>query len=168
MSGNKTYAWEGMRENMVNKKIVIIATILAIVIVGAIVGYGITSLQKAEYTFNDKVADNDNNTVVDEGKYTINNTIDENVTDSNVVDENTTEQNIISTELNNSTASETSEDKAKTLAKKKWGEEDKSVYYYVEEQLSQNVYVVSVRSQETTADLIDYEVNIETEEVTEY
>ena len=156
---------------MVNKKLVIIITIIAIIVVGAIVGYGIMSLQETEYTF-DEVP---NNTIGDEENSIANNTVDENVVDENVVDENATDENLAqqntTTESNdNSASSEDPEEVAKSLAEQKWKEEgqNQEVYYYVEEQLSDNVYVISVRSKDTTAVLIDYEVNIETEEVSEY
>lgn len=156
---------------MVNKKLVIIITIIAIIVVGAIVGYGIMSLQETEYTF-DEVS---NNTIGDEENSIANNTVDENVVDENVVDKNATDENLAqqntTTESNdNSASSEDPEEVAKSLAEQKWKEEgqNQEVYYYVEEQLSDNVYVISVRSKDTTAVLIDYEVNIETEEVSEY
>ena len=57
------------------------------------------------------------------------------------------------------------EDKAIELAKKEWGKDDNTVYYYVEEQVSDNVYLISVRDQSTTQDLLTYKVNIKRKSV---
>jgi glucan-binding YG repeat protein len=171
--------------NMVNKKIVVIATIIAILIVGTIVGINIKSLQKTEYTFDDKVSDNENlvennndlensidneetdpseNEKEQENEQENENTTTEGINEENVIDTNTTNKET----TNNETTNKTSEEKAMNLAKTKWGKDDDSVYYYLEEQLSDNIYIISVRSKETTARLMDYQVNLETGEVSEY
>lgn len=161
---------------MVNKKVVIIITILAIIVVALIIWYGVSLLQNTEYTFEEVSADGnlideeeiDDNTVLDEEETT---TTDDSDDEDSLTDENTTSQQSTSSDTSSSdTASEDPEDVAKSFAEDAWAEEglNQSVYYYVEEQLSDNVYVISVRSQDTTATLITYQVNIATGEVSEY
>ena len=54
-------------------------------------------------------------------------------------------------------------EEALELAKEECGEDD-SVYYTIDNQ-AENIYNISVRSKETTATLIEYEVNVNTQEV---
>ena len=155
---------------MVNKKAVLIATVIAIVVVIIAVIIGVNALDDLDYSF-ETVETNE----VQEENTTEENTIEEETDSSeeNVVEENTTEEtnttesNEVVEETSIDDSTESDEDIAKNLAEEKWGEDD-SVYYYVEEELSDGVYLVSVRSQETTETLEEYEVNVETEEVSEY
>ncbi len=155
---------------MVNKKVVIIITILAIIVVALIVWYGVTLLQNTDYTFEQVSATSE----VDEN-LTNNNTIDDNSIDENTVNnnnnvtENTSSQQN-TTETNSSTSESDPEDIAIILAQETWEEteQNQDVYYYVEGELSENVYMVSIRSKETTEALIYYEVNVDTSEVSEY
>ena len=162
---------------MVNKKVVIISTIIFILIVGAIVGIKIKKLDNTENIISEekpKVSDVQNNNIENN---IVNNTIN-NETKNEIVNkvENTTKNTTISENtVKNTSVSETKtndnltgEEKAKKLAKDKWGKNDDSVYYYVEEKLSENEYIVSVRDSDTTVSLMDYKINIKTEEISEY
>jgi len=53
------------------------------------------------------------------------------------------------------------------LVRKKWGENDDTVYYFVEEQLSDDIFIISVRDQATTEDLSSYKVDINKKSVKE-
>ena len=156
---------------MVNKKVVIIATTIAIIIVSAIFYLSIRRFGKIEYTFNEVKESN----VINEKKISEQNSTEENTTDENsTVESNTIENNTIknsTTEENTSVeqkVEKTGKDLAVELAKDKWGKEDNSVYYYIEEQKSDNKYIVSVRNKDTTARIIDYEVDIQNKTVEEY
>ena len=162
---------------MVNKKVVIISTIIFILIVGAIVGIKIKKLDNTENIISEekpKVSDVQNNNIENN---IVNNTIN-NETKNEIVNkvENTTKNTTISENtVKNTSVSETKtndnltgEEKAKKLAKDKWGKNDDSVYYYVEEKLSENEYIVSVRDSDTTVSLMDYKINIKKEEISEY
>ena len=148
---------------MVNKKVVIIMTIISICIVGIIIGISVKSFGKAEYTFNE--------VSIEENKNTTKNTVDikekENVVSENVNTENTTVENSGDKEKTDENKEKSGKDLAFDLAKKEWGE-DEDVYFYLEEQLSDSVYIVSVRDKNTTKGILDYEINIKTKEVSEY
>lgn len=146
---------------MVNKKVVIIATTIAIIIVSAIFYLSIRRFGKIEYTFNEVKESN----VINEKKISEQNSIEENNTsENNTIKNSTTEENT-SVEQK---VEKTGKDLAVELAKDKWGKEDNSVYYYIEEQKSDNKYIVSVRNKDTTARIIDYEVDIQNKTVEEY
>ena len=162
---------------MVDKKAVIIVTIISLVIVGLLMYMGLHG-KDSENTVTETVQNNTS----------ITNTINEILTDNEKNVENTTENTEENTEKENiseqenKTENETTdenkassnseqekkenpEDIAISLVKKKWGEKDDSVYYYVEDKIAENVYLVSVRSSETTEDLGEYKVNIKSKKV---
>lgn len=60
------------------------------------------------------------------------------------------------------------EEKAIRIAKKEYGVDDSTVSYAIDQELSDNVYVVVVRNTSTTAAIIYYEVNVLTGEISEY
>ncbi len=100
----------------------------------------------------------------------------ENATDSNASEENIAEdENALEKDENSQEneiaddqeEKETGKEKAIALAKKKWGQDDSSVTYKVEEHKG-NEYQVSVNDKKTTAALAWYKVNIKTGEVSEY
>lgn len=163
---------------MVNKKVVIISTIIAILIVGVIVGIKIKKLDNVQEIISEEKPKNtvvqnnvientviNNNVISNETKNEVENTI----TNTNTTK---TENSVKNTSVSNSEVKTdeklTGEEKAKQLAKDKWGKTDDNVYYYVEDKLSENEYIVSVRDSDTTVSLMDYKVNIKTEEITEY
>lgn len=169
---------------MVNKKIVIIVTIIAIILVSGIVYISLNRESQEQYTFSEETVENqvknnvENDTNKDEKEE---NVVEENKIDDEIESENETENKvddeIEENEVANTTSDEkeddkkdeteklTSEDKAIDLVKKEWGENDNTVYYYVEEQVSDNVYIISVRDQATTQDLSIYRVDVSSESV---
>ena len=150
---------------MVNKKIVIIATLIALITVGLIVAIGIKSIGKGESSFNILNETNSETKKSEENENGFKHDEEINNMKENQVDENNIQENSIS---ESDTKEKEGKDIAIDLAKKEYGESDDSVYYYVEEKISDDVYIISVRNRETTAGIIDYEINIKTEEVSEY
>lgn len=164
---------------MVNKKIVIICTIIALVIVGAIVGIKIKDFKEKEYV--NENTENKKNTIVVQN--TVKNEVqEENTIEANETAENTAEKTEVKgeEELNNgnsenknstknqdtSTSSnddENTDETALGLVKKEWGE-DNTVYYTIDDQ-KDNIYTVSVRSKSTTEQLAEYEVNVKDKSV---
>lgn len=159
---------------MVNKKIVIICSIIALIIVGGIVGLQIKKLNEIE-NVGEVQETAEQNTSVNQNLATsteTENAENENE-EQNITQENTSEQNQIKGEeekeqeqteentANTSNAEETTENKnlsAIDLAKKQWGEDD-SVYYTIDHQ-SNEIYTISVRSKSTTEQLAEYEVDV--------
>ena len=160
---------------MVNKKVVILVSILSIVITGAIVYFSLKPLLNIKYSFGDEEYESKTSII---GNKTQENIVEnkneiEDETNIEVEENNTSETNKISEKENNNTtptsdSKKTGKELALELAKKEWGENDISVYYYIEEKKSEDVYIISVRNRETTAGMIDYEVNIKTGKVEEY
>ena len=162
---------------MVNKKAVIISTIIALIVAILIIFVNIRNLRNVEETIadvpensNELVEENTTNTENNLSNDVANNTVNDSIDEEENTVENTSTTN---TQSNTSTVNEDNEnsdaeDVAIQLAKEEWGEDNEDVYYYIEENLSENVYVVSVRDKNTTATLANYEVNIETEQVSEY
>ena len=167
---------------MVNKKIVIIVTIIAIIVVAGIVYFSLNIEAQNQYTFSEQNVENQvendaqNNTIVKE------NSTKEDVSeekeeekeekeDKQEVEENQvskTETNEVEEEEKEQAEKLDNKDTAIELAKKEWGENDNTVYYYVEEQVSDNVYIISVRDNSTTQDLLTYKVNVNKKSVEEY
>ena len=157
---------------MVNKKVVIICSIIALIIVGGIVGIQIKKLNEIENV--GEVQDTaKQNTSVNQNSATSNETENTENEEQNITQENTSEQNQIKGEeekeqeqteentANTSNTEETAENKnlsAIDLAKKQWGEDD-SVYYTIDHQ-SNEIYTISVRSKSTTEQLAEYEVDV--------
>lgn len=162
---------------MVNKKAVIISTIIALIVAILIIFVNIRNLRNVEETIadvpensNELLEENTTNTENNLSNDVANNTVNDSIDEEENTVENTSTTN---TQSNTSTVNEDNEnsdaeDVAIQLAKEEWGEDNEDVYYYIEENLSENVYVVSVRDKNTTATLANYEVNIETEQVSEY
>lgn len=162
---------------MVNKKAVIISTIIALIVAILIIFVNIRNLRNVEETIadvpensNELLEENTTNTENNLSNDVANNTVNDSIDEEENTVENTPTTN---TQSNTSTVNEDNEnsdaeDVAIQLAKEEWGEDNEDVYYYIEENLSENVYVVSVRDKNTTATLANYEVNIETEQVSEY
>ena len=166
---------------MVNKKLVIIVTIIAIIVVAGIVYFSLNIEAQDKYTFSEQNVENQaqnnvkNNTVIEE------NSTKEEVSDEEKEDDKSKKEDKQEVEENKASEPETNEedvkkeepqkldgkDKAIELAKKEWGENDNTVYYYVEEQVSDNVYIISVRDNSTTQDLLTYKVNVNKKTVEE-
>ena len=170
---------------MVNKKVVIIATILIVLIVGIIVGIKIKDFKNIIGDFieentidsNANVSENDEtnsieNTTENSENNITNTTSDDEQNNENIDNEKNTSslENDVGAGNNPSSDSgkEGNEEKALNLARNQWGENDNNVYYYVEEKVSDDVFIISVRDKNTTMSLADYEVDIKSEEVSEY
>lgn len=155
---------------MVNKKIVIISSIVALIIVGTIVGLKIQKFKTNEninYEQTNSAQNIVNNTES-------NNEIKENTNTQNEVSSNIIEQNQIkgeeeiksnnSEEKTNNTSNNEIENEENTdeiainLVKKQWGKDD-TVYYTIDNQKN-DTYTISVRSKSTTEQLAEYDVNI--------
>ena len=157
---------------MVNKKVVIVCSIIALIIVGGIVGIQIKKLNEIENV--GEVQDTaKQNTSVNQNLATSNEMENTGNEEQNIIQENTSEQNQIKgeeekeqepTEENTANTSNTEEMaennnlSAIDLAKKQWGEDD-SVYYTIDHQ-SNEIYTISVRSKSTTEQLAEYEVDV--------
>lgn len=143
---------------MVNKKIVIICSIIALILVIGIVLIQI-KMWKAEY---DKLGKEEQN---------INTNVTNNISTENKVENasstNTqTGENVTNVKGEEEVQEETDEgeNQAKELVKKEWGEKDTTVYYTVDDK-SGDIYTVSVRSKTTTVQLAEYEVNMVTGDI---
>ena len=159
---------------MINKKIVIICSIITLVIVGAIVGIKIKNFkdtQNAMGKTNDSQISNNkinNENIISKE----NNETTENQT--NDVAENTSSQEQVKGEeetkpevpenaTQNTTADnnkeENSDEAAVNLVKQEWGTDDTTVYYTIDTK-SNDTYIISVRSKSTTEQLAEYEVDL--------
>lgn len=155
---------------MVNKKAVIISTIVFLIIVALLIFVNVKSLQDeknqtVEVLSEIEETDNVNNN--------IDNVIENEIDNSTSEEENAVVNNSVTNSASSTTSVENDEDSsdlediAIQLAEDEWGD-DENVYYYIEEKLLENVYVVSVRDKSTTATLANYKINVETEEVSDY
>ena len=154
---------------MVDKKIVVIASIIAIIIVGAIICIKLKLNQNTNETYINIVSEKSiqNTAPNNEQKpQEVENAVLEEVEEHTVTEE--PENSVEGNTSQNDVQEASGEDKAKELAQKEWGKSDDTVYYYLEEKISDNVYIISVRNKETTASLMDYEINIQTGSVEEY
>ncbi len=152
---------------MVNKKVVLIMSILTIIITGIIVYFSLKPLQNIKYTFGDEEFESKTSII----NSNVENIKDDEKTDSKEKEANEEEKKSSDSKENKSTEPEvkkTGKELAVEMAKKEWGESDTSVYYYVEEKKSEDIYIISVRNRETTVGMMDYEVNIKDGTVEEY
>lgn len=140
---------------MVNKKIVIICTIIALIITEVIVTFEIRKFKKEDYAQEENYTYKQNN---ENENQIINELQDKNIITDNVqtntqsennnTQSNETPQSTYQGEEETKEETENGESKALKLAQEEWGEDD-TVYYTVDNQ-SGNVYVISVRSKITT------------------
>lgn len=156
---------------MVNKKIVIICSIIALVIVCGIVGFEIKKLNEIEYvtenqeeakqnTSSNQTLTTSNEIQNDEDEDTEQNSTQENTSEHNQIKgEEEKKQEEVQDDTQNIVDNAKNENlSAIDLAKKQWGEDD-TVYYTIDQQ-SNNVYTISVRSKSTTEQLTEYEVDV--------
>lgn len=175
---------------MVDKKAVIIATVIAIIIIGGILGFKIYKYNKEEYGKSDiEVSQSPNTTNEETNKQNTqkddkeenlskpentsktdseeNNSFSEktenNTNTENQADTNTTSKNEKNTDNNENS----SEEDAIKLAKQKWGNQNSNVYFYAEDEVEKGVFIISVRDNNTTAELVSYKVNTKTKKVTQ-
>lgn len=165
---------------MVNKKIVIICSVITLVIVVLIVGWQIKKFKETSYASeeekqsmsqNQNSAQNEN--LIEQNKSNTENTIDE--TQNQVIGAEETkpgekeeeipekQDNKNDKDINKDTNKKNSKEQALKLVEKEWGEDD-TVYFTVDNQ-SKNIYNISVRSKDTTETLAEYEVNVDEETV---
>lgn len=155
---------------MVNKKAVIICTIIAILTVGVVVYKNILKVNEM-YSTNEisvnttikkeenKTANIDNNAIheIKEsnviGQEEKESQENENKENSNLSEENTTKE-----DNNGEISKQEGKNKAIDMARKKWGEDD-TVYYFID-RVNGNIYNVSVRSKDTTESLVEYEIDV--------
>ena len=185
---------------MVNKKIVVVATVIALIVAGFMFFLGIKSLNN-----NEQYESKDTNTThvatinaIEQNKInnsTIENKIEENIVAENIDEENEAEENKVeenkvkenvtsnnattenkesekSTSKNSSSKSKiTEKDPEKlaiSLAKEKWGNINSNVYFDVEDKNeSKGIYMVVVRDNSTTVEMVTYKVDINKKTVTE-
>ena len=181
---------------MVDKKIVVVATVIALIVAGFMFLLGIKSLNN-----NEQYESKETNTThvatinaIEQNKTnnsTIENKIEENIVEENIVEENKAEENKV--EENNATSknattenkvsekstSKNSSSKSKitekdpekiaiSLAKEKWGNINSNVYFDVEDKNeSKGIYMVVVRDNSTTVEMVTYKVDINKKTVTE-
>lgn len=159
---------------MVNKKIVISCSIIALVIVALIVGIQIKKFKETSYAseVDQQNISKDQDSVKNENMTEQNKSNTENIineTQNQVIGAEETkpdekEQDIPEKQDNkNDKDKNNNKEQALKLVEKEWGEDD-TVYYSVDNQ-SNNIYNISVRSKDTTETLAEYEVNVEEETV---
>ena len=143
---------------MVNKKIVIICTIIALIITVAVVVFEVKKFKQEDYEPKESYTYKQNN---ENENQIINELQDENIitddtetntqntqSENNSVQENENQQSTYQGEEETKEETENGESKALKLAQEEWGEDD-TVYYTVDNQ-SGNVYIISVRSKINT------------------
>lgn len=157
---------------MVNKKVVIICSIIALVIVGAIVGIKIKDFKDTQNEMNNRISEsqissnkvesastisNENNVTSEENENEVKQEIkgDEETKSSETV-KNETESIV----TNTSSEEEIGDEVAINLVKNEWGFDDTTVYYTIDVKSSDTTYTISVRSKLTTEQLAEYDVNL--------
>lgn len=162
---------------MVNKKIVILCSIIALIVVGLMVGIQVKNFKEIEAVPETKEAEKQNilstenlvqNEIQEENQVEENTTTVEN---KNVVSQNTTQNQVQGEEETKpeeeshqgNQRNEEKKERALELVKQEWGEDD-TVYYTIDNQ-SNSIYHISVRSKTTTETLAEYEVDVSDETV---
>ena len=163
---------------MVNKKVVILCSIIALIIVGAIVGIKIKNFKDTQNAMMSKVnqseissnkvnsenlISNENNVTSEENKNesTDNQSSQEQIKGEEEKTSEKTENNTENTTSDNNNSEEQNGDEAAiNLVKKEWGADDKTVYYTIDTKSSDTTYTISVRSKSTTEQLAEYDVDL--------
>ena len=160
---------------MVNKKAVVLATIIALIVIGGFFGFKIylmnkdesidqTSNNTAEAQWSSKTENTDSQTSEPEKANEVENTnSSENNTLESKKETNTTTNNANIKE--NEAISKDPEDLAIELAKKEWGNKNSDVYFNVDDKISDGVYLVSVRDNSTTTEIASYKVDTNSKKV---
>ena len=167
---------------MVNKKMVAIVIIIGILIIGTIVGVIVYNLkntqsvseeiepkEKIEVIKNITVSEknqNETSSIDNVGEENHENTTTENIDNENTINENDNKENN-ETKSNTSKNKDEIEQEAINLVKKKWGSSKKNVYFYIEDEVQDGVYIVTVRDDDTTAELKAYRVDVNNKKVKE-
>lgn len=173
---------------MSNKTKIALAIIIILIIILGI--YAITKGNKKDNIMENKENVFDMNSYLDEmdnsakeGQLNESNEIENNVIENNEIknqntinsdktiqkNESDSKNQIIGKEEqeSNNKAEIDLEEKAKQLAKKEWGIDVNSYDYNIIKKIDNNNYQVEVRSKTTTAQIVIYNVNVVTEQVTE-
>ena len=158
---------------MVNKKVVIISTIICIILVAGIIYISLNKPYEEPEIENEITETNGVENKIQENVEKENTQVEEKVEntekeENTEMQENKTEEPKVKEDKKEQKSELTGEEKAKELVKKEWGENDKTVYYYVEEQVSDDIYIISVRDAQTTEELSTYEVDNSAETVEKY
>lgn len=158
---------------MVNKKVVIISTVICIILVAGIIYISLNKPYEEPEIENEITETNGVENKIQENVEKENTQVEEKVEntekeENTEVQENKTEEPKVKEDKKEPKSELTGEEKAKELVKKEWGENDKTVYYYVEEQVSDDLYIISVRDAQTTEELSTYEVDNSAETVEKY
>ena len=166
---------------MVNKKAVFIATIVAALIIGVIFWTNVNKLNKEDgnleenkttsSNINENEAEVKNETKNEKNEVDENNVVDENETNTeNTVDDenatNTNSTNTSSDKASNAEEYELSAEGAIKLLKSKVKQRD-NTYFYTEDEISEGVYIISLRDETTTAEVASYKVDVKNKTVTE-
>lgn len=149
---------------MVNKKAVLIATIIAIIVLGGIFGFKLLQLNKDNINYISE--DNNTKNITNTIKNSSNKESTENTSNTNSVSKNTSANNETNTTVSNKDDSDP-ENIAIELVKAKWGNINSNVYFDVEEEVLEGEYIISVRDNDTTTEIASYTVNIKNKTVTE-
>lgn len=175
---------------MVNKKVVVISTVIVMIVVAIIVFLEVKNMNNYENIVQNEnnIARNTARNVLKEENVTnttIENIIEENTITENLVEENKVEENTItentivenkvkenSTSKNNSSKTKSNEKDpeklAISLAKEKWGNMSSNVYFDVEDKNeAKGIYTIVVRDSSTTVEMVTYKVDINKKTVTE-
>ena len=164
---------------MVNKKAVFIATIVAVLVIGVIFAFNVNKLDKE----NSNIEENTNassNINVNKNETETNKTVENNVNDENTTN-TTAEANTVKEEnTNNSTentnTSSNQKDKAEEYEVSAEGaikllktkiKQRENTYFYAEDEISEGVYIISLRDETTTAEIASYKVDVKKKTVTE-
>ena len=166
---------------MVNKKAVFIATIVAVLVIGVIFAFNVNKLDKE----NSNIEENTNassNINVNKNETETNKTVENNVNDENTTN-TTAEANTVkeeNTNTNNSTentnTSSNQKDKAEEYEVSAEGaikllktkiKQRSNTYFYTEDEVSEGVYIISLRDETTTAEIASYKVDVKNKTVTE-
>ena len=161
---------------MVNKKAVIICSIIALIIVVAIVGIKIKDFKNTQNEMNNKVNEPQisrnptknenivsNDIALEENK---NETTENEVKQEEVKGEEETKSSETvsneteSTAQNTNNGEENGDEAAINLVKNEWGADDTTVYYTIDTKSGDRTYTISVRSKSTTEQLAEYDVNL--------
>lgn len=172
---------------MVNKKAVLIATIVAVLVIGVIFAFNVNKLDKENSDVEEnKNASSNVNVNVNANETETNKNVENNVTDENTTNTTAEENTVKEDEENTNTSNTTTENENTSSNKKedKTGEYEVSAegaikllktkikqrsntYFYTEDEISEGVYIISLRDETTTAEIASYKVDVKNKTVTE-
>ena len=171
---------------MVNKKIVIICSVITLIIVGIVVGINIKNFKDSQNKMNEvginkvsignensndenrneNITSEENEIVEEKNEETTNTSNQEQIKGEEEKRTETTDNSAENTNLSgeNNNEEESGDEAAINLVKNEWGADDATVYYTIDTQ-SNYTYTISVRSKSTTAQLAEYDVDLKNKKV---